>query len=92
MTDSVSEVLFMKGLIKLKISFLTAFVMLPLLGGFFDNNNKDSECLTLFLELTVSSAVEFEENESECEQVQIVDQSEKTEIRFKLFDWLKSVF
>ena len=91
MTDSVSEVLFMKGLIKLKISFLTAFVILPLLGGFFDDN-KESECLTLFPELTVSSAVEFEENESECEQVQIVDQSEKTEIRFKLFDWLKSVF
>lgn len=73
-------------------SCLTAAVFaVPLLTGFF-NEKKQSESFFFFPELIFSNAVEFENSKSCSDRVEVVENNEEVEIRFKIVEWFLSVF
>ncbi len=73
------------------ISILTAVMMIPFISG-FKMMKKESESLCLFPELTFSNAVLFDETENNDEKITICEKSEKVQVKFKLIEWIKSVF
>lgn len=76
---------------RLKIAFVTAFFIFPLFSGFNVKENK-TDSFSLFPEITFSNACEFESAQKTDERVEVVEENEDVEIRFKFFDWLMSVF
>lgn len=74
---------------KFKSAVLISVFALPLFTGFFETKNSP---LILFPEITYSSSAEFGEEENNDNRVEIVEQEEEIQVKFKFFEWLKSVF
>ncbi|MBE6837464.1 MAG: hypothetical protein E7509_05710 [Ruminococcus sp.] len=79
---------------KTVFSILTAVMMIPFVSG-FRMIKKENRSFCLFPELTFSNAVEFEDEDNEDkneERIEVVEKNEKVKIKFKLFEWVMSVF
>lgn len=76
---------------KVMISLTAAVFAIPVLTGIFHNHRKNEE-LSLFPEITFSNAVEFNESEEKSDRVEIVEQNEEVQVRFKIVEWFLSVF
>lgn len=73
------------------ISILTAVMMIPFISG-FKMFNEEGKSLCFFPELTFSNAVLFDETDDNDEKITVCEKNEKVEVKFKLIEWIKSVF
>lgn len=73
------------------ISILTAVMMIPFISG-FKMFKEEGKSFCFFPELTFSNAVLFDETEGNDEKITVCEKNEKVEVKFKLIQWIKSVF
>ncbi len=75
---------------KLKSAILVSVFAVPLFTGFFQSPQKPTSFM-LFPEITFSSCADFD-NENSDEKVIISQQKDRVEVKFKIIEWIKSVF
>lgn len=75
---------------RLKLSILISIIAFPLFTGIF-KGEQNAQPMTLFPEITFSSSAEFQ-SENNSSRVEIVEQNDDVEVKFKLIEWILSKF
>lgn len=79
----------MNRMISAAVAGLTA---LTLFTGLFGEKSGETGDFCFFPMFTASPAIEFEEPEISDDRVEVVEQKEEVQIKFRLVEWLLSVF
>ncbi len=75
---------------KITAAAVTAMLTVTILTGFKDNGVRFGE-LSFFPMFSTSPSVEYEQPETDCGRVVVVEQKERPQVKFKIVEWLEKL-